>query len=325
MLSTLPTDGDHQRGPGVLQPAEHAGRGQHEQQRGGAEEGDAQVRRRVVGDLGAGAEGADQRVGERDAERRWRPRRCSDREPEPVDALGERAAQVAGAEVAGDAAGGAVGEEDAQPHRRSGARRRRCRGRPARRCRGGRRWRRRRAGTAARRPAPGTRGGQAEDLAVRAGVPWTETTHVRGRGVNDPHVTSPHMPVEIFRVSVDGRSRRMSMSTNQLARPDDEQMNRVRRPAFSGAQVWKDVVAGQRGFPAAGTGVVHSSSPGRCTPRGRSSTGGPQLSPDPVDSRLSRGPRERLRSCLTRLVRRLSVPRKVRAGACAEPPVGAGP
>ena len=36
-------------------------------------------------------------------------------EPQPVDALGERAAQVAGAEVAGDAAGGAVGEEDAQP------------------------------------------------------------------------------------------------------------------------------------------------------------------------------------------------------------------
>ena len=40
-----------------------------------------------------------------------------DGQPEAVDALGEGAAQVAGAEVPGDARGGAVGEEDAQPDR----------------------------------------------------------------------------------------------------------------------------------------------------------------------------------------------------------------
>ena len=40
-----------------------------------------------------------------------------DGQPDPVDPLGEGAAQVAGAEVAGDARGGAVGEEDAEPDR----------------------------------------------------------------------------------------------------------------------------------------------------------------------------------------------------------------
>ena len=39
----------------------------------------------------------------------------SDRQPDPVDALGQRAPGVAGAEVAGDARGGAVGEEHAEP------------------------------------------------------------------------------------------------------------------------------------------------------------------------------------------------------------------
>ena len=37
-----------------------------------------------------------------------------DRQPEAVDALGQGPAPVAGAEPAGDAGGGAVGEEDAQ-------------------------------------------------------------------------------------------------------------------------------------------------------------------------------------------------------------------
>ena len=64
---------------------------------------------------GPGPEGADERAGERDAEQR-RHEPDEHGEPEPVDALGERAAPVAGAEVAGDAAGGAVGEEHAQPH-----------------------------------------------------------------------------------------------------------------------------------------------------------------------------------------------------------------
>ena len=68
MLSGVAADRDAQRGPGVLEAAQHAGGGEHDQQRGGAEEGDPQVRRRLLGDLGAGAEQADQGVGERDAE-----------------------------------------------------------------------------------------------------------------------------------------------------------------------------------------------------------------------------------------------------------------
>ena len=97
-------DGDHQRGPGVLEPAEHPGRGEHDQQRGDAEEGDPQVRRRRSRLTSAPApNAADQRVGERHA---GDGGEHADQhgEPEPVDALGQRAAQVAGAEVAGDAA-----------------------------------------------------------------------------------------------------------------------------------------------------------------------------------------------------------------------------
>ena len=41
----------------------------------------------------------------------------ADGEPQPVHALGERAAQVAGPDVPGDAGGGAVGQEDAEPDR----------------------------------------------------------------------------------------------------------------------------------------------------------------------------------------------------------------
>ena len=56
MLRALPADGDHQRGPGVLEAAQHAGRGQHHQQRDRAEERDPQVGRGRVGDLGRGTE-----------------------------------------------------------------------------------------------------------------------------------------------------------------------------------------------------------------------------------------------------------------------------
>ena len=52
----------------------------------------------VSSDPGDGGEGADE-----------------DRQPDPVDALGQGAAGVAGPEVARDARGGPVGEEDAQP------------------------------------------------------------------------------------------------------------------------------------------------------------------------------------------------------------------
>ena len=57
-----------------------------------------------------------QRVGEQHAEQ-GRQQPDADREPHPVDPLGERAAQVPGTEVAGDAGGGAVGQEDAQADR----------------------------------------------------------------------------------------------------------------------------------------------------------------------------------------------------------------
>ena len=74
--------------------------------------------------------------------------------------------QVAGADLAGDRRGRAVGEEDAELHRRWRGPRRRRRGRPAGRCRGGRRWPSRRAGTAARRPARRTPARQPQDLPV---------------------------------------------------------------------------------------------------------------------------------------------------------------
>ncbi len=107
-------DGDHQRGAGVLQAAEHAGRGEHDQERGGAEERDPQVRRRRVGDGRVGAERADQGLGEHDPQD-GHDRADQDRQPDAVDPLGQCTAPVAGAESAGDARGGAVGEEDAQP------------------------------------------------------------------------------------------------------------------------------------------------------------------------------------------------------------------
>ena len=110
-------DHDDERGAGVLQAAQHAGRREHEQQRDGAEERDAQVGRRRVGHLRRGAEEAHQRLGEqhpRDGDHGA----DADREPEAVDALGDGTAQVAGADPARDAAGGAVGQEDAQADHR---------------------------------------------------------------------------------------------------------------------------------------------------------------------------------------------------------------
>ena len=75
------------------------------------------IRRYVVGrvrDVRVGAERADQRLGEHDPQD-GRDRADQDRQPDPVDPLGQGAAAVTGAEPPGDAGGGAVGEEDAQP------------------------------------------------------------------------------------------------------------------------------------------------------------------------------------------------------------------
>ena len=60
-------DGHHERRTRVLQPAEHPGGGQHQQQRHGAEQGDPQVGDRQVLDPGAGAEQPHQRPGQRAA------------------------------------------------------------------------------------------------------------------------------------------------------------------------------------------------------------------------------------------------------------------
>jgi hypothetical protein len=106
-------DGDLQGGPGVLQSAEHTGGGQHQQQRGRAEDGDLEVGRGLVADGRAGAEELDQRAREHGSDH-GDGRPDQDREPAPVDALGQRRPAVPGAEMPGDACGGAVGEEDAQ-------------------------------------------------------------------------------------------------------------------------------------------------------------------------------------------------------------------
>ncbi len=70
----------------------------------------------MSGDERTDVEGAHEDRGQRDPGD-GRDDTDDHREPQAVDALGERAAQVAGAEVAGHAGGGAVGEEDAQADR----------------------------------------------------------------------------------------------------------------------------------------------------------------------------------------------------------------
>ena len=111
---------DHQRGAGVLETAQDAGRGEHHQQRHGAEEGDPQVGRGRVGDLGR------RRRRAAPAARRAAPRRSSTTTPIPTASQSPstpwaRAPRRSPApRSAGDARGGAVGQEDAQPDRRSG-------------------------------------------------------------------------------------------------------------------------------------------------------------------------------------------------------------
>ena len=109
-------DGDDQRRPGVLETAQDTGRGEHDQQRHHAEEGDPQVRRGVPGDLRVHPERADQWVGEHDP-RDGDGDAEADGEPDAVETEGEGSAQVAGAQSPGDPGGGAVGEEHTQAHR----------------------------------------------------------------------------------------------------------------------------------------------------------------------------------------------------------------
>ena len=68
----------------------------------------------MTGDLRAGAEGAHQRGRAQDPAD-GRDRADDHGQPDPVDALGERRAEVARPEVARDARRGAVREEDTEP------------------------------------------------------------------------------------------------------------------------------------------------------------------------------------------------------------------
>jgi hypothetical protein len=116
-VQDVAADRDVERGAGVLQAAQDAGGGEHDQQRGDAEQRDPQVRRGLLGDLGTCPEESDQLVGEGDADD-GADRADDDREPEAVDPLGQGSPGVPGAEVACNAGRGPVGEEDAQSHDR---------------------------------------------------------------------------------------------------------------------------------------------------------------------------------------------------------------
>ena len=152
-------DGGHdQRGAGVLQAAQHAGGGEHDQHRGHAEQGDPQVGQRVRRRVCRRAEGCDQRA------RRRRPATAAS-----SDADGQRPARGRRSPGRSPPAGRrrrAAGRRPPwcrrrgrrRPRRTWPAARRRRRARPAAGCPGGRRWPSRRAGTAARRPARRRRG-----------------------------------------------------------------------------------------------------------------------------------------------------------------------
>ncbi len=104
-------DGDDQRGPGVLQPAQHAGSGQDGQHGRRGDQADPQVSDGAGSYGRRGAERRDDRRRERQPERQHG---CADSasQPEAVHALPDRCLPVAGAELPGDRGGRAVGEED---------------------------------------------------------------------------------------------------------------------------------------------------------------------------------------------------------------------
>ncbi len=109
--------GDHERRPGVLQSAQDASRREHDQERGGAQKGDSEVDRGLVGNRFAGSERVHEEGGEQDSDDGGH-QADHDRQPHAVDALAHGPATVPGAEAAGDAAGGAVGKEDAEANDR---------------------------------------------------------------------------------------------------------------------------------------------------------------------------------------------------------------
>ena len=150
-------DRDHQRGAGVLEPAPHAGPGQHEEHRRQAEGGDPQVGRRVVGGL-LDAPSALDRGRAVAASTTSSTVPTARREPQASDPVADRPDVGPPRRPAGRRP-----RSCRRPGRRTG--RRRCPRRslrpprrPAARCRAGRRPPRRRAGRAVRRPGPRTAG-----------------------------------------------------------------------------------------------------------------------------------------------------------------------
>ena len=218
----------------------------------------------------------------------------SDGEPDAVDALGERPPAVAGAELAGDGGGGAVGQEDAQPDRRSAARAP-AMPRPAS-C-GVPRWptmaasASRKSGSATRARKAGTASRRISRSVVRARAPLGRARHGCTRAVStcredmaacgySPRSTCGH------RRMLAGASCRQT----NAGRPDDETGERPIRADFRCAQAWPCVCAGQRRSVAdvtvaASTGLVN-----RCAQHaGVSSTGPVRVIHRPCGQRWCRG------------------------------------
>ena len=114
---------DDERCAGVLEPAQDAGGGQHQQQRHGAEQGDVQVGDGEVRDGLGPARTRPPAARSSGSATTVTSSPISGRQPESVDALRQRAAGVPGADLAGHRGGGAVGQEDAQADERAEDRR----------------------------------------------------------------------------------------------------------------------------------------------------------------------------------------------------------
>jgi hypothetical protein len=110
MLARLPA------AAGVAQAPQHPGGGQDQQHRRQPEPRQPEVGQRVGVHLGRGLERRDEQRAQHQPEG-GAADADAERQPEPVDPLLQGPAQVTGPDLAGHRGGGAVGEEDAQPHR----------------------------------------------------------------------------------------------------------------------------------------------------------------------------------------------------------------
>lgn len=108
-------DGDVQRGPGVLQTAQHPGGGEDDQHGRDAERGDAQIGGGVGSRGGGSAEEVHDARCQREDERddRHAQQQC---EPDAVHALTDGRREVARADAPGDGGRRGVGEEDEHAH-----------------------------------------------------------------------------------------------------------------------------------------------------------------------------------------------------------------